>query len=100
VLELEFDASARTVRFGGQTIDLNDANVLLVDVADNGGSVVSTLSVPAQLAGGRPAQSGANVDPFVGLIRRSPALFEFLRCDPLFAPTADQLNYCATMRPD
>ena len=90
-LELRFDRRTGTVRIQRQTITLQGANVLLLDDVDaaNGVLVAGTMRVDPVVSAGRPAPSGSNVDPLAEMIRRSPELFDFLRCDPIFTDPND-----------
>jgi hypothetical protein len=102
-IQLQFDAGAHTVRFQGQAFSLRDANAVLIDDVDKPGArIAGSVKVNSPLPG-NAGQSGANQDPFTMVIRRSVALFEFLRCDASFSapdPNRNQtLRYCAQMRP-
>lgn len=104
-LELRFDRRTETVQIQRRTITLQGANVLLLDDVDNANGVLvaGMIRVDPAVSAGRPAQGGPNVDPLAEMIRRSPALFDFLRCDPVFTDPNDpsasmRLRQCAELR--
>jgi hypothetical protein len=74
-LTVTFDRSARIARIQGKEIQLADANVVFVDGVDGAGGpeVVGTIRVDPALAG-----PGPRIEP---LLRRSPEILSFLRCD-------------------
>jgi hypothetical protein len=74
-LSLDFDAAARTVTLQGTPLALLDNNVLLVDDVDgtNGPRVVSATAVPRRMPG-----AAGQIAP---ILRGSPAMMSFLRCD-------------------
>jgi hypothetical protein len=92
-LSMSFDAPAQTAIVQGGRFALADGtNVVLVDGVDSKSPVVSKLSVPPSLA------DGSRVDD---LVRRSPRLQAFLRCDEAIPdvrlqPFVDRV--CAEMR--
>jgi hypothetical protein len=100
---LEFDYSKGTVRILNEVLSLKDVNVVLVDFVDSGGG--------AAIVGWRwiepgppapPIVPGAAPDPVAGVIRRSPELFDYLRCDlrvPDAAMNAMVSIVCGLMRP-
>jgi hypothetical protein len=96
---MEFDYEKRIVKILNQEISLKDSNVVLVDFVDstNGPTIVDYRWVdPAQ-----PDQPPV-ADPIAAVIKRTPELFEYLRCDvslsdPLWK--AMMPNICGQMRP-
>jgi hypothetical protein len=100
---LEFDYDKRTVRILNEVLSLRDVNVVLVDFVDSAGG--------AAIVGWRwiepgppapPIVPGAAADPVAGVIRRSPELFDYLRCDlrvPQAAMNAMVSMVCGLMRP-
>jgi hypothetical protein len=87
-LSVEVNYTSRTARVLGQTISLDEANVLLVDDVDaaSGGRIVGrdrvAMALPGLVAGATLAD-----DPFVVAIRRSASAGAFLQCDvPLPLP--------------
>ena len=73
-LQVLFDGPARIAEIEDRKIPLNDDNVLLVDDVDAAGGlkVVKTLRVDPVLTDARRADE---------VIRRSPELVAYLRCD-------------------
>ena len=73
-LQVLFDGSARLAEIDGRNVPLNDDNVVLVDDVDSvgGPKVVKTLRVDSALSD--PSH------PEI-VIRRSPELVAYLRCD-------------------
>lgn len=76
--ELELDLGRKVVRILNQEISLQTANVILVDDADSPGG--------ARIVGSRwvdPAPEGqsAGPDAIADVVKRTPALFEYLQCD-------------------
>jgi hypothetical protein len=103
--EVRFDRRTGTVHIQGQTIALHGANVLLLDDVGNASGVLvaGTMQVNPVISSGRPAPGGPSVDPLAAIIRRSPELFEYLRCDPFFTDPSDpdpsiKLQNCARLR--
>jgi hypothetical protein len=91
-LELEFDVEWSTgfVRIQGNSIALDDSNVVLVDHVDGatGPEVVGTLRVDPTFLGPEP--------DIVPVLRRSPEILAFLRCevpapDPKAQPMFDAI---------
>lgn len=79
---MEFDDDKKIVKMVNQEISLKDANVILVDFVDSaaGPTIVGHRWVePGPPA--PPLVAGATEDPIAGVIRRSPELYEYLRCD-------------------
>jgi|SRR5687767_14806420 len=74
-LNLEFDSRKRLARVQGNDVPLESANVILVDDVDgnDGPQVVRLLRVDPAFP-----ESPARIE---AIIRRSPDLFSFLRCD-------------------
>jgi hypothetical protein len=81
-LQVLFDGRARLAEIDGRSVPLNDDNVVLVDDVDSvgGSKVVKTLRVDPALTD--PARAEI-------VIRRSPELVAYLRCD-LKLPDARQ----------
>jgi hypothetical protein len=77
-MELRFDPNGRTVSINGQLITLRGANVLLLDDVDKPGGT----RVAGTARGDTPSsRSGPSLDPLTAIMRSSPPLFDFLRCD-------------------
>src|SRR6185503_5800483 len=75
VLQLRFDRAARLVNLQGIDVSLGDANVVLVDRVDNpSGPVISGTERVEWKVERLPV-------PLRPLLRSSPKLHEFLRCD-------------------
>jgi hypothetical protein len=75
---MEFDYEHRTVKLLDQEISLEETNVVLVDFVDsvNGPTIVGRRWIdPA------PPQQGASGDAIAAVVKRSPELFDYLRCD-------------------
>lgn len=73
-LQLSFDIKKRMANVGGTDVPLDKNNVILVDDVDvpNGGKILGRYQVD-------PAMNDpTRIDP---IVRRSPALIEYLRCD-------------------
>jgi len=103
---LEFDDDKKTVKILSEEISLKTANVInvvLVDFVDSaaGSAIVGYRSIePGPPA--PPLVQGAAADPIAGVIRRSPELYEYLRCDvsvqdPLMKAVMPVI--CDSMRP-
>ena len=77
-LGLEFEQKQGVVRLMGQEIPLQSANVVLVDDVDgpNGPSLAGTRHVDPELP-----ESPESSPPIPVILRRSPDLVDFLRCD-------------------
>ena len=94
-LTLGLDIKADVVRIKDQEISLRDTNVVLVDFVDStaGATIVATRWIDPHLA-----RTG---DPVTAIIKRSPELFDFLRCDlhvPDAATEAMTTWLCAQLR--
>ncbi|HEV8395992.1 MAG TPA: hypothetical protein VGQ37_17045 [Vicinamibacterales bacterium] len=85
-MELRFDPSRRTVAMNGQLIALRDANVLLLDDVDKPGG---TRVAGTARGDTPPSRSGPNLDVLTAIMRSSPTLFDFLRCDSAFLDPSD-----------
>jgi hypothetical protein len=99
---LEFDHERHTVKLLDQEFSLKDTNVVLVDFVDGPGPAIvgSRWIEPGPPA--PPAVPGAVPDPVAGVIRRSPELFDYLRCDVTMPDTvmnAMITMVCGLMRP-
>ena len=99
---MEYDYDKRIVKMLDREISLKDTNVVLVDFVDGPGPAVvgSHWIEPGPPA--PPAVPGAAPDPIAGVIRRSPELFDYLRCDlgmPDTAMSAMITMVCGLMRP-
>jgi len=77
-LQLEFQTQTRTATIQGKRIELRDDNVVLVDEVDSPGgpSVVRTLRVDPELP-----RTDNGYPMIEAVLRRSPAIVEFLRCE-------------------
>ena len=75
---MEFDYDKSTVKILNQEISLRETNVVLVDFVDgtNGPSIVGYRWVNPALP-----DDPSPVDPIAAVVKRSPELFEYLRCD-------------------
>src|SRR5688500_11061362 len=94
-LSLEFDQRKRVARMQGKVVELASANVILVDEVDGayGPRIERTLQVDPAFP-----ESPARVEE---IVRRSPELFSFLRCDaklqdPKMQPMIDAI--CGKMK--
>jgi len=93
-LSVSSDASTSLLLVQGQTFDLRQGNVVLVDAVDQGPTIVDTMRIEAQV----PAMGGAEV--LVPVFAGVPALSAFLRCEvplPAGAPRVGT-NLCAAVR--
>ena len=95
---MEFDYDKRIVKILDQEISLKETNVVLVDFDSvNGGAIVGTRWVePA------PAGTPTAVDPIAAVIKRTPELFDYLRCDISVENSAMKAMMpiiCGQMRP-
>jgi hypothetical protein len=98
-LSVRFEPASRKVWIGNQEIDLNDANVVLVDDVDAeaGLRVAGVLRIDPAF---EPQPAPVPVQRF---IRRSPELVDYLRCDvrpPDLQPYENQVfdMWCAAVR--
>jgi hypothetical protein len=97
---MEFDYDKSVVKILNQEISLNETNVVLVDFVDsaNGPAISGYRWVdPA------PPDSPAAVDPIASVIKRTPELFDYLRCDvslPDPVMKAFLPIICGQMRPE
>ena len=75
---MEFDYDKRIVKIRNQEISLRETNVVLVDFVDstNGPTIVGYRWVDPV-----PAEQPSPVDPIAAVVKRTPELFEYLRCD-------------------
>jgi hypothetical protein len=96
---MEFDYDKSIVKMLNQEISLKETNVVLVDFVDsaNGPAIVGYRWVePA------PPDPPAAVDPIASVVRRTPELFDYLRCDltlPDPVMKAFMPIICGQMRP-
>jgi hypothetical protein len=77
---MEFDYDKRIVKILNQEISLKETNVVLVDFVDstNGPTIVGYRWVdPAPPT----PDERSPADPIAAVVRRTPELFEYLRCD-------------------
>jgi hypothetical protein len=99
---LEFDHERHTAKLLNQEFSLKDTNVVLVDFVDSPGPAVVGARWVEPGPPAPPAVPGAAPDPVAGVIRRSPELFDYLRCDlgmPDTAMSAMITMVCGLMRP-
>lgn len=94
-LELQFDPQTREARLQTQVVALGENNVLLVDDVDGatGARIVGSVQVEPVFE-----QSANGVD---ALVRQSPELLDFLRCDAAMADPnmqAMMARRCAQIR--
>jgi len=90
----DFDPATTVAKILGTEIPLRDTNVVLIDGVDSGApTIVGTQHVDPVFAGR---------DPIVAIVKRSPDLFEFMRCD-VTLPDSDQqamMSFlCGRIRP-
>jgi hypothetical protein len=103
-VQLLFNRQTGTVRIGRETIELQGANVLLLDDVDNpNGALIAGTRIADPLAIGAGNRGEPAADPVKELIRQTPELFEYLRCDPAFADpnepaTVLTLGSCLALR--
>jgi hypothetical protein len=96
---MEFDYDKGIVKILNREISLNEINVVLVDFVDstNGPTIVGYRWVdPA------PPEQPSPVDPIAAVVKRTPELFEYLRCDlslPYPLTRAMMPIICGQMRP-
>ncbi len=95
---MEFDHDKHIVKVLNQEISLKETNVVLVDFVDstNGPTIVGYRWVdPA------PPEQRSPVDPIAAVVKRTPELFEYLRCDLSLSdpPNAMMPIICGQMRP-
>jgi hypothetical protein len=96
---MEFDYDKRIVKMLNQEISLKETNVVLVDFVDsaNGPTIVGYRWIdPA------PPEQPSRVDPIAAVVKRTPELFEYLRCDlSLPDPLMNAMMpiICGQMRP-
>jgi hypothetical protein len=77
-----FDDDKKIVKLLNQEVSLKDTNVVLVDFVDSTGgpTIVGYRWVEPGPPAPAPVAGGA-ADPIAGVIRRSPELYDYLRCD-------------------
>ena len=90
----DFDPASTVVKILDREIPLRDTNVILIDGADSKTpTIVGTRYVDPHFAGR---------DPVAAVVKRTPELFEFLRCD-LTLPDSNQQAMmalvCGQLRP-
>jgi hypothetical protein len=93
---LEFDWKAATVTILDRQLSLKDVNVVLVDEVDSAGGPVIVETRRVDLERSDPKEAIQEI------VRRSPGLFEYLRCDvDLNDPVMQRFMpiICAQMRP-
>ena len=96
---IELDYQKKIAKILNQEIALTSTNVVLVDFVDgpNGPTIVGSRWVEPAPSGQAPAG-----DPIAAVVRRTPELFDYLRCDlsvPDPAMQAMLAMVCAQMRP-
>jgi hypothetical protein len=96
---MEFDYDKKTVKMLNQEISLKETNVLLVDFVDsaNGPVIVGYRWVDATLFEAR-----APADPIPTVVKQTPELFDYLRCDLELSDPVMKLwmpVICGQMRP-
>jgi hypothetical protein len=79
-LEVTFDPPTGLLQLHGETIAVQDANVILVDDVDgaSGPRIVDKVWID-------PGFPGSAMDS-VAIVRRAPAILPFLRCDVPYPP--------------
>jgi hypothetical protein len=103
-VRLTFDRERGTVRLQRDTLDLQGANVLLLDDVDNpAGALVAGTRIVDPAALMLPTQTTVSADPVRTLLRQAPELVDYLRCDPIFADPNDPgtlvtLGTCTQLR--
>jgi hypothetical protein len=77
-LQLGFQSETRVAEIQGKSVQLRDANVILVDHVDTTGKleVVDTIKIDPELP-----QSEGGYPRIDAVLRRSPEIVSFLRCD-------------------
>jgi hypothetical protein len=96
---MEFDYEHRMVKMLDQQISLEETNVVLVDFVD---SASGPTIVGRRWIDSAPPQAAPSIDPIAALVKRSPELFEYLRCDlTLSDPVMKAMMpiICGQMRP-
>ncbi len=90
----DFDPTTTVVKILGRDIPLRDANVILIDGADSGTpTLVGTRYVDPHFTG---------PDPVADVVKRTPELWEFLRCDITLPDPGQQAMMallCGQLRP-
>jgi hypothetical protein len=96
---IEFDYDEKVVKILSQDISLEEINVVLVDFVDSpGGPTI----VGFRWVDPMPTEQPSTVDPIASVIKRTPELFEYLRCDLSLAdPIMNKMIpiLCERMRP-
>jgi len=94
-LMVEYDSARNTAKIRDREISLNNANVVLIDGVDSSNpTFLGTQWIDPSLSG--------TGDPVPTIMKRSPELFEFLRCDLTLPDPAQQMILaliCGQMRP-
>jgi hypothetical protein len=77
-LQLGFQSETRIAEIQGKSVQLKDANIVLVDHVDTTGKldVVATIRIDPEFP---PSDGG--YPPIGAMLRRSPEIVSFLRCD-------------------
>jgi len=99
--ELDYDFDRNVVTLLNQEVSLIESNVVLVDFVDSpgGAQIVDRLWIEPPLDPQPPMP-----DPMFAIVKRSPRLYEYVRCD-VGMPNANSYisdimsMYCAQMRP-
>jgi hypothetical protein len=96
-LEWEYDRGKHTLRVQDHDVSVKSSNVILVDEVDaaDGPQIAGSLEVDSSFAG-EPAGIEA-------IVRRSPEIYAFLRCDGAVPDTNTQSAIeamCARMKPN
>jgi hypothetical protein len=96
---MEFDYDKRIVKMLNQEISLEEANVVLVDFVD---STTGPTIVGHRWVDPAPPGPPSAADPIAAVIKRTPELFDYLRCDlSLSDPMMNAMMpiICGQMRP-
>src|SRR3954462_7530359 len=96
---MEFDYDKGIVKILNQEISLKATNVVLVDFVDstNGPAIVGYRWIDPT-----PPEQPSAVDPIAAIIKRTPELFEYLRCDIVLSDPLMRVMMpiiCGQMRP-
>jgi hypothetical protein len=99
--DLDYDFDRNVVKLLNQEVSLIESNVVLVDFVDspNGAQIVDRQWIEPPLE-----QQPPMPDPIFAIVKSSPRLYEYVRCD-VSLPSANSYisdvmsMYCAQMRP-
>ena len=99
--ELDYDFDRNVVKMLYQDVSLVESNVVLVDFVDspNGAQIVDRQWIEPP-----PEQQPRMPDPIFAIVKSSPRLYEYVRCDVSMPDANSYISdvismYCAQMRP-